>query len=92
MTEISRRHITAREAQDCLGIPAGTIRGWAKDEAKLCPVSIDANGERWYRLADVLELAATTRRRKSHCRPNRRRRDITRSQQDDACAETGEAA
>lgn len=58
MTEISRRHITAREAQDCLGIPASTIRVWAW-RGKLHAVSIDRNGERWYRLADVLELRDT---------------------------------
>lgn len=70
MTEISRRHITAREAQDCLGIPAGTIRAWAS-LGKLFAVSIDRDGARWYRLADVLELREATRRRTRHARPNR---------------------
>lgn len=65
-----RRVITTREAEESLGIPASSIRAWASRE-RIYAVSIDANGERWYRLAEVLELAAGTRRRTRHTRPRR---------------------
>lgn len=66
-----RRVITAREAQEELGIPASTIRAWASQQ-RLFAVSIARNGVRWYRLADVLALAASTARRVRHARPSRR--------------------
>jgi hypothetical protein len=65
-----RRTITAAEAQRTLGVPRGTITGWAS-VGRLHAVSIDADGTRWYRLADVLDLAATTTRRAPHRRPSR---------------------
>lgn len=68
-----RRTITAKEAAAELGIPTGTIRGWASTR-RLFAVSIGPDGQRWYLLSEVLELAATTRRRQQHAvRPSRRR-------------------
>jgi hypothetical protein len=67
-----RRVITAKEAQANLGIPASSIRAWAA-QGKLYAVSIDSNRERWYRLRDVLDLWANTRRRARHTRPSRAR-------------------
>jgi hypothetical protein len=71
-TTLDRRVITAREAEQTLGIPASTIRAWASQE-RIHAVSIDANRERWYRLADVIELRSTTQRRTRHTRPSRAR-------------------
>lgn len=51
-----RRTITATEAQHHLGIPASRIRKWAS-RRKLSAVSIGPDGQRWYRLDQVLELA-----------------------------------
>ena len=65
-----RRSITANQAEACLGIPAATIRGWAKQK-RLLPCGIGERGEREYRLVDVLDLRATTQRRARHTRPNR---------------------
>lgn len=67
-----RRTITAKEAAAELGIPTGTIRGWAS-AGRLFAVSIGPDGQRWYLLSAVLELAATTRRRAHAVRPSRRR-------------------
>lgn len=64
--------ITAKEAEDNLGIPAGTIRGWAT-AGKLLARSIGPDRQRWYLLSDVIELAGQTRRRARHERPNRGR-------------------
>lgn len=57
-----RRHITAREAEMCLGIRAGTVRQWARRE-KLFPCSTDKHKEQWYLLKDVLDLANRPRYR-----------------------------
>lgn len=65
------RTITAAEAQRTLGIPSGTIRGWAS-AGKLYACAIGQDGQRWYKLGEVLELAATTKRRTRHERPMRR--------------------
>jgi DNA-binding transcriptional MerR regulator len=73
---LERRHITAREAQESLGIPAGTIRGWAS-KGLLLAVQTDENREQGYRLKDVLDLAASTKRRSRHARPSRRRNGDT---------------
>lgn len=66
-----RRTITAKEAEAELGIPAGTIRGWAS-AGKLYAVSIGPDRQRWYLLAEVLILAEQSRRRTRHTRPKRR--------------------
>jgi len=66
-----RRVITAKEAEAELGIPSGTIRGWAA-AGRLFARSIGPDRQRWYLLSDVLALAATTRRRTKHARPGRR--------------------
>jgi predicted site-specific integrase-resolvase len=50
-----RRHITAPEAEACLGIRAGTVRRWAH-AGRLHPVSTDKGGVQWYLLADILDL------------------------------------
>lgn len=52
-----RRIITAAEAQRYLGIPAATVRSWAH-RGQLHAVAIASQGRRWYRLADILDLAA----------------------------------
>lgn len=52
-----RRTITANEAQQNLGIPASTIRSWARRN-EIAAVSIGHDGQRWYLLAQVLKLAA----------------------------------
>ena len=57
------RTITANEAWDYLGIPAGTIRTWAA-RGKLYAVGIGPDGQRWYYLHRVLELRDATRDRK----------------------------
>ena len=67
----ARRHITAREAEEQLGIPSGTVRAWAS-QRKLFAVSIARDGSRWYLLAEVLKLAESTTRRVRHTRPSRR--------------------
>ena len=67
---LDRRVITAREAESMLGIPASSIRAWASQQ-RLFAVSIDADGSRWYLLADVLALREMTRRRARHARPSR---------------------
>lgn len=51
-----RRTITATEAQNCLGIPATRVRKWAS-RRRISAVSIGRDGQRWYRLDQVLELA-----------------------------------
>jgi DNA-binding transcriptional MerR regulator len=66
------RHVTAREAEEQLNVPASTVRAWAS-QGRLHAVSIDAKGRRWYRLSDVLALRDSTRRRGRHTRPNRAR-------------------
>ena len=66
-----RRVITAKEAQAQLGIPAGSIRGWAS-AGRLLARSIGPDRQRWYLIADVLELAAQAKRRTRHERPKRR--------------------
>lgn len=50
-----RRTITAAEAQRSLGIPAGTIRSWASRQ-RIFAVSIGPDGQRWYRLDQVVAL------------------------------------
>jgi hypothetical protein len=50
-----RRVITAREAQQCLGIPASTIRSWVR-RGKLYACSIGPRREHWFRLVDMLTL------------------------------------
>lgn len=55
-----RRVITAAEAERMLGIQAARIRQWAHRQ-KLYAVSIGADGQRWYKLADVLTLAEARR-------------------------------
>lgn len=50
-----RRVITATEAHRELGIPAATVRSWAHRKL-IDAVSIGRDGQRWYRLADVLAL------------------------------------
>ena len=72
---LDRRVVTPREAEEQLGIPASSIRAWASQK-RLFAVSIDRNRSRWYRLADVLALAATTRRRVRHARPRRRHAEV----------------
>lgn len=67
-----RRVLTAKEAWEQLRIPASTVRA-AAAQGRLHPVAIDTQGRRWYRLYDLVELAATTRRRAHHTRPSRRR-------------------
>lgn len=52
-----RRVITATEAQTYLGIPAATVRQWAH-RGRIHAVAIARRGQRWYRLADILDLAA----------------------------------
>jgi hypothetical protein len=64
-----RRVITAREAQDELGVPASSIRAWAS-QGRLHAVSIGPDRQRWYLLSDVVELASATRRRRPHQRPS----------------------
>lgn len=54
---LDRRTITATEAQQYLGINAARIRKWASRQ-RIFAVSIGPDGARWYRLEDVLELAA----------------------------------
>ena len=66
----ARRTITAREAQQCLGIPRGTIRAWVA-QGKLHYCDVDVNRKRLYWLVDVLYLRDNTRRRKQHVRPAR---------------------
>ena len=66
----ARRTITAREAQQCLGIPRGTIRAWVA-QGKLHYCDVDANRKRLYWLVDVLYLRDNTRRRRQHARPAR---------------------
>ena len=51
-----RRTITATEAEQSLGIPASRVRKWASRRL-LFAVSIGHDGQRWYRLDQVLELA-----------------------------------
>jgi predicted site-specific integrase-resolvase len=53
-----RRTITATEAQHTLGVKAATVRKWAS-RGRLHAVSIGPDGQRWYRLDQVLELAHT---------------------------------
>ena len=67
---LERRVLTAREAEETLGIPAGTTRGWASRE--LLYAVADENGEKWYKLRDLIELLHTTKRRARHVRPTRR--------------------
>lgn len=57
------RHITAAEAQAYWGIPAGTVWSWAS-RRKLLAIAQEPDGTRWYRLADVLRLAARRRPRR----------------------------
>jgi hypothetical protein len=52
-----RRIITATEAEHALGIKAATVRKWAS-RRRLFAVSVGRDGQRWYRLDQVLELAA----------------------------------
>jgi DNA-binding transcriptional MerR regulator len=52
-----RRIITASEAERYLGIPAVTVRSWAH-RGQIHAVAIARRGQRWYRLADILILAA----------------------------------
>ena len=56
MVPDDRRIITATEAQRTLGIKASRVRQWAHRN-RLFAVSIGPDGQRWYPLADVLELA-----------------------------------
>lgn len=84
---LDRRVITSREAEEQLGIPASSIRAWAS-QRRLFAVSIAANGERWYRLSDVVELRETTARRTRHTRPNRAR--CTQASADIALIDVGE--
>lgn len=51
------RHITATEAASTLGIPSATIRAWAA-RGKLYSVGKQRDRTLWYRLEDVLRLAA----------------------------------
>jgi hypothetical protein len=67
----ARRHITAPEAEACLGIPKGTIRAWAS-QGKIHTVSTAKRGTQWYLLSEVLVLARHTKRRAHHKRPTRR--------------------
>lgn len=67
-----RRTITAKEAEAQLGIPAGTIRGWASS-GRLYAVSIGPDRQRWYLLREVLALNAERLPRTPHERPTRRR-------------------
>lgn len=53
-----RRVITASEAQAYLGIPASTVRSWAR-RGQLHPVSIAHRARRWYLLSQVLDLAGS---------------------------------
>jgi hypothetical protein len=52
-----RRTITAPEAQRSLGIKASRVRQWAHRN-RLLAVSIGRDGQHWYLLSDVLELAS----------------------------------
>ena len=52
-----RRTVTATEAEQCIGVKAATVRKWAS-RRRLFAVSIDRDGQRWYRLDQVLELVA----------------------------------
>lgn len=52
---LDRRVITAAEAHREFGIPASTIRSWAH-RSRILAVSIGRDGQRWYRLADILAL------------------------------------
>ncbi len=52
-----RRVITASEAERYLGIPAETVRSWAR-RGHIHPVGIAGRGRRWYRLADILMRCA----------------------------------
>lgn len=56
------RLVSAAEAAAELGVPAGTVRGWKAREL-LFPVGQDTAGRPLYRLGQVRELAAKTRRR-----------------------------
>lgn len=51
-----RRVITAAEAEQALGIKAATVRKWASRH-RIFAVSIGDDGQRWYRLDQVLQLA-----------------------------------
>lgn len=51
-----RRVITASEAQTYLGIPASTVRSWAR-RGHIHAVSIASRARRWYLLSEVLDLA-----------------------------------
>ncbi len=52
-----RRVITASEAEACLGVKASRVRQWAC-RRRLYAVAIGPKGERWYRLDEILALAA----------------------------------
>lgn len=56
MVPDDRRTITAAEAQRTLGIPAATVRSWAR-RRQIFAVSIGRDGQKWYRLDQVLTLA-----------------------------------
>jgi DNA-binding transcriptional MerR regulator len=51
-----RRTITATEAARTLGIPSGTVRSWASRQL-IFAVAIGRDGQKWYRLDQVLALA-----------------------------------
>lgn len=51
-----RRTITAVEAQHTLGIKATRVRQWASRRL-IFAVSIGPDGQRWYRLDQILQLA-----------------------------------
>lgn len=68
---LSSRLISANEAECVLGIPAGSIRAWASLR-RLFARGKGPRGESLYSLREVIELSATTKRRKKHARPTRR--------------------
>lgn len=67
------RTITAREAEQSLGVPASSLRAWASRSSRdqLRQVGLRENREIEYSLMDVLALIATKQRRTRHTRPNR---------------------
>ncbi len=69
------REITAREAEEILGIPAGSIRAWASRDLIFCS-GATKQGAKTYPLKRVIELGASSRRIRSSPRKSRRSLDL----------------
>jgi predicted site-specific integrase-resolvase len=59
----TRHRVTLQEASQRLSVPIGTLYSWAS-QGRLRPVAIEPGGKKWFALADLEKLAATTTRRK----------------------------